>query len=156
EHILRTAQDKRARALWPTLCQDANRALARAARRRAQFKKVRSRLPVTLDPGRDASRDIQAFTALLASIPQNEIKDHTESDRQALRLLSDEVFTLSGKFDATVALRYAVYCLLRNDIDRDSRLTMVSDQDGLRLRLYLLLFFSPGERHFWQVYQLNQ
>src|SRR5262249_27205348 len=37
--------------------------------------------------------------------------------------------------------------LPREDIDRDHRLTMVFDEDTLRLDLYLLLFQELGRRH---------
>ena len=117
------------------ILRDANRLVARAARRRAQHKKINLPTPFSMRPQLDAARDIQAYVNLLASIDGSRVKKGTSCDT-SLRLASDDIFAIGEKFDPTAALRFAYLGLMREDIDRDFRLSMVTDQDSLRLRLY--------------------
>ncbi|MGP4691991.1 hypothetical protein [Agrobacterium cavarae] len=128
------------------LFREANRIVARAARRRAQHKKVNLQTPFSMQPQMDSARDIQAYICLLASMTKEEIDGH--SAEAALSGSTQDIFSLGGGFTAGVALRFAYFGLLREEIDRDYRLSMVSDQDILRLRLYLLLFLPLGSHHF--------
>lgn len=134
-------------ALRPELAQHAHRLVALLARQRAQNKKVMMRSPLGSRAAEDASRDIQCYVSLLASIQLPEIPEPAGEDG-VLRLSEREVFSLDPNgFRARRALRFAVQCLLREDIDHDHRLTMVFDEDALRLDLYLLLFHELGRRH---------
>lgn len=130
----------------PFFAQIANRIISIAARRRSQTKKRRSSQSGRYDTTADGSRDIQSFTSLLASIPSSDLLTPSEIDQPAASMLS-KVFTLGETFDARTAFRYALYGQLRDDVDRDYRMTMVDDEDDLRLHLYLLLFQPPGKRY---------
>lgn len=131
----------------PLLSRQAHRLIAAAARERAQTKKVRMRSPLGTRATEDASRDIQSYVSLLASIELGG-KPPVVGDELPLRLLENEVFSLDDDlFRARRSLRFAVLCLLKEDIDHDHRLTMVFDEDALRLDLYLLLFQPLGRRH---------
>lgn len=130
----------------PSFAQTANRIIAIAARRRSQTKKRRGSQSGRYDTTADGSRDIQSFTSLLASIPETDLLLSADTDQPALSMLS-KVFTLGSSFDASTAFRYALFGQLRDDVDRDYRMTMVDDEDDLRLHLYLLLFQPPGKRY---------
>ncbi|MDR3490289.1 MAG: hypothetical protein P4M05_36140 [Bradyrhizobium sp.] len=124
----------------------AHRLVAAAARARAQTKKAKMRSPLGTRATEDASRDIQCYVSLLASIKLDEPAPPVEE--LPLRLSEHEIFSLDpAVFQARRSLRFAILCLLQEDIDRDHRLTMVFDEDALRLELYLLLFQPLGRRH---------
>lgn len=135
------------------------RLIATAARRRAQLKRIRRSEDSSSSDRGEIARDIQCFVALLASLPDA----HSAYDgmgfgaasNRALRLSLDEVFTISDDFNAVHAMRFAVQCVLRQDIDDGYRLSMVTDQDELRLRLYLLIFFPVGKLHNWTIAQIR-
>ncbi|MBY2941887.1 hypothetical protein HF264_19665 [Rhizobium leguminosarum] len=140
---------------WKLIAQAAHRAIAIAARRRAQTKKMRSAVAIDVDRTAEA-RDIQSYVALLSSIDVTGIQPATPRPAgRSLRLASDVVFT-HEKFDARVALRFAIRCQLREDVDYDFRLSMIRDQDELRLRLYLLPFCLSGPKPFWSVSDLRR
>jgi hypothetical protein len=131
----------------PQIGRVANRLIAAAARERAQIKKVMMRSPLGTRVTEDASRDIQSYITLLASIELPD-KAFEPVNELPLRLCEREVFSIDPEvFQARRSLRFAVLCLLREDIDHDHRLTMVFDEDGLRLDLYLTLFQELGRRH---------
>ena len=130
----------------PPFARIANRIIAIAARRRAQNKKRMSSQSGRYDTTADGSRDIQSFTSLLASIPMAELAATSNDDAPGLPLLST-VFTLGKNFNARNSFRYALYAQLRDDVDRENRMTMVDDEDDLRLHLYLLLLQTLGQRH---------
>lgn len=131
----------------PTIYFQAQRSLARIARARAQNKKVFMRGTRAVRVTEDSSRDIQAYQSLLAGIHFVPGRSYP-IDGPPLRLSEGEIFSLDAdRFNPARALRYAVYCLLREDIDHDYRLTMVFDEDELRLDLYLLLFQELGRMY---------
>jgi hypothetical protein len=123
----------------------AHRLIARIARMRSQQKKVLMRSPTGLRASEDGPRDIQCYVNLLAGILFEEGSD-LEIDGPPLRLSEPEIFSIVDEvFRPARALRFAVDCLLKEDIDHDYRLTMVFDEDALRLDLYLLLFQELGQ-----------
>ncbi len=129
-----------------TIAHEVNRLIAWLARTRAQMKRIMNRSPVGSRVTEDASRDIQCFVSLLASINP---KDLVKPDTNLNPLRLDEAGVLSidqDRFNGRRALRFAVTCLLREDIDHNHRLTMVYDEDVLRLDLYLRLFNELGQR----------
>ncbi len=142
------------------LAQDSFRLIATAARRRAQLKRMKRSEEASSSDRGEIARDIQCFVSLLASLPKDHItfgsgKSGTVPNR-ALRLSLDEVFTIGTEFNPVHALRFAVQCVLRQDIDEGYRLSMVTDQDELRLRLYLLIFFPVGQIHTWTIAELRK
>lgn len=157
-------------AAWAEISRIAHRLIAIAARRRAQIKKMHSTAYGSGSRTQEA-RDIQSYVAMLASIdPASLARQCAQIDKdsegendgccernrgRSLRLSSDRVFTSDG-FDPRLALRFAVRCQLHEDIDRDFRLSMVSDQDELRLRLYLLPFSTLGKPHAWRIEDLRK
>lgn len=131
----------------PSVAQHANRLVASLARQRAQNKKALMRAPLGSRATEDASRDIQCYVSLLASIALPDTSEIVGKEG-VLRLSERQVFSLDPEvFRARRSLRFAVQCLLQEDIDRDHRLTMVFDEDALRLDLYLLLFQQLGRQH---------
>jgi hypothetical protein len=126
-----------------TLPAHAHRLIALIARLRAQYKKVAMRTPIGSRASEEGSRDIQCYVNLLASI-QLEDDDDLSTAGPPLRLSEAEIFSITDRFSAARALRFAVLCLLKEDIDHDYRLTMVFDEDALRLDLHLLLFQELG------------
>ena len=139
---------------WPLIRRNALRLVATAARRRAQIKRIRKAEDASAADRADLARDIQSYVALLASLPP--LPYNPPTDNRALRLSLNRVFTIDETFDPVLALQFAVYCMLRQDIDPDHRLNMVTDQDDLRLRLYLLIFCPPGEIQNWRVSDLRE
>lgn len=141
------------------LAKDAFRLVATAARRRAQLKRMRRSEDASSSDRGEIARDIQCYISLLASLPDTETsygrEEFGSSKSRALRLSLDEVFTISDTFNPVHALRFAVQCVLKQDIDEGYRLSMVTDQDELRLRLYLLIFFPIGELHTWTIAQMR-
>lgn len=135
------------RELHPAFALGSHRLVARLARDRAQIKKAKMSSPIGNRVSEDASRDIQAFVALLAGINYNgseEIGVHGPP----LRLSEEEIFSTDDDiFSGKRALKFAVKCLLQEDIDRDFRLTMVFDEDALRLELYQRIFLELGTVH---------
>lgn len=140
---------------WATLLRMAHRQIAIAARRRAQLKKMRSGTMLGLVRNAEA-RDVQSYVAMLASIEPSSIVKADGASSRSLRLSGDDVFTAGTTFDPRTALRFAIQSQLKEDIDRDFRLSMVSDQDELRLRLYLLPFCELGVRHDWSMDELKR
>ena len=131
-----------------TMLRHAHRQIAAIARRRAQTKRMRSSIWVRPRGVDHFRRDAQSFTALLASIDPSKIKAKHPGPI-LLRMADDVVFTTTTVFRADLALRYALKCILRREIDDKHELTMVYDHDALRLRLYLLMFFPLGHHHAW-------
>jgi hypothetical protein len=136
---------------------EARRQVASFARRRAQTKRMRSISWARPPEIYHLQRDIQSYTALLASIDPTEMGAGrpTGEDRTLLRMADGAVFTVGRSFDPRLALRYALKCILRKEIDDDHELTMVYDYDPIRLRLYLLMFFPLGLLHSWYVENLS-
>lgn len=131
----------------PTIVAHSHRLIAAIARRRGQNKKVRMRSPWGSRAAEDASRDIQSYASLLASI-QFDPARISEVQGAPLGLSEADIYSLDPqRFDPARALRFAAYSLLKEDIDHDFRLTMVFDEDALRLDLYLLLFQELGRAH---------
>lgn len=126
-----------------TLPAHAHRLIALIARIRSQHKKVAMRTPIGSRASEEGSRDIQCYVNLLASILFQD-SDNMSTAGPPLRLSEAEVFSIKNRYSAARALRFAVFCLLKEDIDHDYRLTMVFDEDALRLDLYLLLFQGLG------------
>lgn len=139
---------------WPLIRRNALRLVATAARRRAQIKRIRRAEDASVADRADLARDIQSYIALLASLPP--LPYNPPIGSRALRLSLNQIFTIDETFDPLLALQFAVYCMLRQDIDPDHRLSMVTDQDDLRLRLYLLIFCPPGEIQSWRVSDLQE
>jgi len=143
------------------LAQNALRLIATAARRRAQLKRIRRAEDSNASDRGEIARDIQCFVSLMASLPSDlnadadARKQYGAKSNRALRLSLDQVFTINQGFKAPLALRFAVQCVLRQDIDEGYRLSMVTDQDELRLRLYLLIFCPVGQLHRWTISQLR-
>lgn len=131
------------------------RLLAQEAHRRAQTKRARrgqadnSRLEI--------ARDMQSLQALLASLPPvlTARDDLDKAPFGALRLRVEDVFDADADQDPALALRYAVLVLLRRDIDPNHMLSMVTDQDQLRLNLYIRLFLPLGQIHIFAVNDLR-
>lgn len=121
----------------------AHRLIALIARLRSQQKKVQMRSPIGSRASEEGSRDIQCYVNLLASILY-EKNDSLSVTGPPLRLSEAEIFAIDHSFSAARALRFAVFCLLKEDIDHDHRLTMIFDEDALRLDLFLLLFQELG------------
>lgn len=139
--LLRAIRDKHA-----DLVLSAHRLIAREARDRAQLKKVFMRAPFGTRVSEDLYRDVQAYVNLLAGIPRN-VPNGPKPD-QPLRLSETNVFSVDpGEFDPVLALRFAALSLLKEDIDHDHRLSMIYDEDALRLEMYLRLFQPLGEVH---------
>lgn len=134
-------------SVW-TMLRHAHRQIAAIARRRAQTKRMRSSIWVRPRGVDHFKRDAQSFTALLASIDPHGI-NAKHPGPILLRMADDVVFTTTSAFRPDLALRYAVTCILRREIDDKHELTMVYDHDALRLRLYLLIFFPLGHHHIW-------
>lgn len=131
----------------PDIVAASHRLIAGIARERAQNKKLRMRGPSGSRVTEDASRDVQAYTSLLASIFVRP-DEHYEIAGPPLRTCEDDMFSLDpDRFKPARALRFAAYALLREDIDHDHRLSMLFDEDSLRLDLYLLLFLETGRQH---------
>lgn len=132
-----------------------NRLIAIAARRRAQHKKLSSQSPQPIRPDQDSARDIQCFVSLIASFEERDLES-VQKYNGALRAGSEAVFSLGDQFCPRTALAFSIKCLLCEDIDRgeDHQLGMVTDQDDLRLRLYLLPFFPPGFQYEWNMEDL--
>jgi hypothetical protein len=131
------------------------RLLAQESHRRAQIKRVRR---VQADSSRlEIARDIQSLQALLASLPSdlNARGDLDQAPFGTLRLRVEDVFGTAADHEPELALRYAVLLLLRRDIDPDHMLSMVTDQDQLRLNLYLRLFLPLGQIHTFSVRDLR-
>lgn len=141
------------------LAKDTFRLIATAARRRAQLKRIRRSDDSGSSDRGEIARDIQCYIALLASLPDEQSAYDGNKfgaiANRALRLSLDEVFTTGQDFNAVHAMRFAVQCVLRQDIDEGYRLSMVTDQDELRLRLYLLIFFPIGKLHTWTIAQFR-
>jgi hypothetical protein len=134
----------------------AHRAISRAARRLSQTKRMRK-----VQFHRDAkwseiARDVQCFLSLLASVPPEvtgALDEEPHDDK--VRLKVDKVFSVEADFDPRRAIRFAYFCLLREDLDEQFQLSMRLDLDELRLRLYLALLHSPGELHTWTTTDLR-
>ena len=144
---------KKASVALLKLMRESRRQLASFARRRGQTKRMRS-VSWVRPPGIDhLKRDVQTYTALLASInPDGIVSDPPLAGTSPLLRMSDDaVFSDVAHFRPGLALRYALKCILRKDIDDAHDLTMVYDHDPMRLRLYLLLFFPLGRQHIWSV-----
>lgn len=151
---------------WRGQTRDCLRLVARAARRRAQIKRLNRTDDSSRSDHRDIERDVQAYCALLASIPPEKLEE--EQSHRALRLELDRAFSIfplplkdekqpqDPGFSAPIALRFAVLCMLRQDIDQDFRLSMLTDQDELRLRLYIIAYQPLGEYHHWPVSELSE
>ena len=120
-----------------------HRLIARIARRRGHMKKALMRAPLGSRVTEDASRDIQSFASLLASIPGT-LDDQQSIGGPPLRISEDAIYAVGTAFNAKRALRFAVISLLKEDIDHDHRLSMIFDEDALRLDLYLLLLLPTG------------
>lgn len=128
----------------PALVSEAHRLIARIARQRAQTKKVQMRAALGSRVTEDASRDIQSYVSLLAST-QFSVGDAIDAAGLPLRCSEENIYSVRpDRFDPARALRFASHSLLKEDIDHDYRLTMIFDEDALRLDLYLLLFLEPG------------
>lgn len=131
------------------------RLLAQESHRRAQTKRARR---AHADTSRlDIARDIQSLQALLASLPPN-LKSRSDLETApfgALRLRVEDVFGTDADHEPELVLRYAVLLLLRRDIDPDHMLSMVTDQDQLRLNLYIRLFLPLGKIHTFSVNDLR-
>ena len=121
----------------------AHRLIALIARIRSQQKKVSMRTLIGSRASEEGSRDIQCYVNLLASISLG-VGDQLATNGPPLRLSEREIFAIDERFRPARALRFAVFCLLKEDIDHDYRLTMVFDEDALRLDLFLLLFQELG------------
>lgn len=131
------------------------RLLAQESHRRAQTKRARR---VLADTSRlEIARDIQSFQALLASLPEvlNTRSDLDKAPFGSLRLRVEDVFGTDADHEPELALRYAVMLLLRREIDPDHMLSMVTDQDELRLNLYVRLFLPLGQIHTFSVNDLR-
>jgi hypothetical protein len=153
--IMRQLQlgDKNGRQKWVKIRESAFRLVAIAARRRAQLMRISKSEAASINSPSDMARDIQSYVALLASLPKD-LSPYPVCEAKALRLSLDKIFTVTD-FDPVMALQFAVYCMLLQDIDPEHRLSMVTDQDELRLRLYLLIFCPPGEVQTWRVNDLR-
>lgn len=142
------------RTFEPTLPAHAHRLIALIARLRSQQKKVQMRSPIGSRASEEGSRDIQCYVNLLASILFEEGKSRS-LEGKPLRLAEAEFFAIDDKFNPARALRFAVFCLLKEDIDHDHRLTMIFDEDALRLDLFLLLFHELGRVYTPEVESLE-
>ena len=130
---------------------DTYRRLARLARERSSLIKLQME-GIYGQRKSDLRRDLLAYVALLASLNQDSIIEDAHSDNLSLLAVSEiEVFadtedsSKNGLKDIE-RLRFAYHALFERDIDRDYRLTMRLDEDGLRLNLLLQLFFGVGIR----------
>ncbi|WP_390914842.1 hypothetical protein [Pseudosulfitobacter sp. SM2401] len=128
------------------------RVLSIAARRRAQFRRLQDGnfgVQASFSP----ARDIQSFYALLASLPDKlEPIKAPDISFGNLRMLTGETFGYSIErqvedessndiiHSPELSLRFVIKVLLKQDIDQSNRLSMVTDQDELRLQLFLRLF----------------
>lgn len=131
----------------PDLASQSHRLIAGIARERAQNKKLRMRSTAGSRVTEDAPRDVQAYTSLLASIRLDAGQAHDLSG-PPLRTCEEAMFSLDpSHFNPARALRFAAFCLLREDIDRDYRLSMFYDEDQLRVDLYSLMFLETGRQH---------
>ena len=133
-------------------CREAQRHVATRARLRGRNWRLNARMATLTRNWRDYLPDIQAYESLLASLDPDAIS--TQSVRpqsgptEALAHREMEVFQQAKDYDHRLALRFAVNCLLRSEIDRDGRLTMLYDQDDLRKKLCLAPFLELGRKHF--------
>lgn len=131
------------------------RLLAQEAHRRAQTKRARRAQADTSQL--EIARDMQSLQALLASLPAG-LTARSDLDKApfgALRLRVEDVFGADADQDPELALRYAVLVLLLRDIDPNHMLSMVTDQDQLRLNLYIRLFLPLGQVHIFSVNDLR-
>lgn len=125
---------------------NAQRTIAFASRRRAQFKKMRSKKDDPFFANDDIGRDVQSYVALLGSIDPAAISNANQEHLSPTYQLK-KVFCIGPDFSPRLALIFGVQSILKHDIDFDHRLSMVTDQDSLRLRLYLLPFIHlSGDR----------
>jgi len=139
------------------LIRHAFRLVAMAARRRAQLLRVRGKSFDPAEAGYSGARDIQCLVALLASFEPNVEFDKRVLLNCSIPLNSHRIYVLdSAAFSPEITLTHVVKDLLQRSIDRDFRLTMASDQDALRLRLYLLLFMPLGYSHYWSVGEFRE
>lgn len=115
------------------------RTIAFAARRRAQFKKMRSKTDDPFFANSGTGRDVQSFVALLGSIEWAAMKSEPREALSPAHHLR-RIFSIDRMFSPRMAFVFGVQSILKHDIDFDNRLSMVTDQDTLRLRLYLLPF----------------
>lgn len=133
----------------PTLLRHAQRTISFAARRRAQFKKMRSNLHDPFFAAEGIGRDIQSYVSLVGSLDPGKL-GRSEATELAPHLNLHRVFALGPDFAPRLALKFAVESILREDIDHDHRLSLVTDQDALRLKLYTLPFLiaapAPDDR----------
>ncbi len=121
------------------LMTNAKRTIAFAARRRAQFKKMRSQNDDPFFASDGVGRDVQSYLALMSSI---DLDDLFTSEKEPLNPAQQlhRIFCLGSEFAPRLALVFCVQRILKHDIDLEDRLSMVTDQDALRLKLYLLPF----------------
>ena len=133
----------------PAVARTAARLISIAARRRSQNKKIRMKASWSSFASLDSARDIQCYINLLASINPTELTNLRHDYSAPLRTRERHIFTINAdEFDVVTAVRFAALHLLHEEIDRDFRLSMVTDEDALRLDLYVLLFRELGSRHF--------
>ena len=86
-------------------------------------------------------RDIQAYSNLIASLDPDDIEPFAVRDTETANILDTQTFSLPRTGSTAELLRYAYFRILRKDIDRGNRMSMVLDDDRVRLQLYLQLFF---------------
>ncbi|WP_147371851.1 hypothetical protein [Henriciella algicola] len=125
---------------FPSLFRTVSALISIRARERAQL----SKLQIKSIYGTDRShyrRDVQAYCHLLSSIDATKVTIHAASDDETSSIVEEEVFSIDRSCAPAEVLRYAYFRILRKDIDRSNRMTMVLDDDTTRLQLYLQLFF---------------
>lgn len=87
-------------------------------------------------------RDIQAYSNLIASLDPDDIEPYAPRETETANILDSEAFSLPRLPSGAELIRYAYYRVLRKDIDRANRMSMVLDDDRVRLQLYLQLFHA--------------
>ncbi|WP_176085103.1 hypothetical protein [Martelella sp. HB161492] len=137
------------------ILRDATRQIALLCFDRAQDWRCRNLASAATPRLRDMLLDIQSYETLLASLDPQALEDQAcnRADIAAMPLLHharDVVFLRGTEHSPAVAMRFAVKTILCDIIDRDHRLSVNFSQDLMRLRLYLLIFLEPGQRHLVQ------
>ena len=133
-------------------CREAQRHVATRSRQRGCNWRLNARMATLTRNWRDYLPDIQAYESLLASLDPAAFSGPSlrpaTGPNQALVHRELDVFRQAEDYDHRLALRFAVNCLLRSEIDRNGQLSMLYDQDSLRKKLCLLPFLELGHKHF--------
>lgn len=134
------------KALDPHAYSTANLITAGIARQRAL--NVKTRLSRRYGQSRgDLRRDLQAYSCLLAAQGGADKKSREERTRSPFGGES-RIFCPFDRVEQRDALLHAYHVMFRTEIDTGNRLTMVFDDDALRLDLLLSLVLGVGRR-FW-------